>query len=106
MERYTDNYAYLTAEVTPWKFGVSYPAVCTRLSSPGNHRPPLHFNKLSTRVAIRGIYTELPCDPSCSRGKWKGEDSVHNTPISSFILVFLYPALCYFHQLPTTYLSR
>lgn len=27
-------------------------------------------------------------------------------PISSLKLVFLYPALCYFHQLPTKYLSR
>lgn len=27
-------------------------------------------------------------------------------PISSLILVFLYPALCYSHQLPTKYLSR
>lgn len=27
-------------------------------------------------------------------------------PISCLILVFLYPALCYFHQLPTKYLNR
>lgn len=27
-------------------------------------------------------------------------------PISLLILVFLYPSLCYFHQLPTKYLSR
>lgn len=27
-------------------------------------------------------------------------------PISSLLLVFLCPALCYFHQMPTKYLSR
>lgn len=99
--------------------GYGYYYSCFHMSLSTLHRFPKQLCPIAAGalVGFTGTPTQMSCDLSYGRGKWKAGDSDQNTtyfptavsgeqPISSMILVFLYPALCYFHQLPTKYLSR